>query len=172
MTAAAQTPGLTNPTTGKDCLLAFARWLLVLIFVRLLIYRGMELAATFRRHPAAFDRSLLSRRFGTTDLTRIVAGITRARLRATALEARLLATGSIEAMADIARRHAIAEEINEICAGLGILRTRSTRAARQAPQRISGEWYVSAPAPFARFCPPIRHPAATGPPAAVVASAG
>src|SRR5215472_13653412 len=96
MTAAAQTSGLNHPSTGKDCLLAVARWLLALIFIHWIIAGGRALAAAARQpsgppgEDTPEDRFLV-RHFGTTDRTLIRPRIARALRRAAALEARLLA---------------------------------------------------------------------------------
>ena len=120
MTAAAQTPDLTDRFTGKDCLLAVARWLVVVLLLRWLIARGTRIAARLH-HPSV-----------ATDLARITRGLRRA----AALEAELLATGPTDRrMAEIAHRRAIAAEIIDICRDLGVFRGRPCGAVPKNVRR-------------------------------------
>ena len=122
MSAAAQTSEPANPSTGKDCLIAVARWLVVLIFVHWLITRGHKLVATLGRGiPAA-------------DLARIHRGLDRA----AALQAELLALRPTEGdLDDIERRRAIAAVVIEICTDLGIFRGRPVAAAKAVHRRVT-----------------------------------
>ena len=137
MTAAAQTSEPTNPQTGAERLLAFARWLVTLLFVHFLIVRGREFAADLRQHPTASDHPQFARRFGTTDLRLILARINRGLRRAAALEAELLALRPIEHGFSIEARRAIAAELIDICRDLGVFRAKpATTLAKHAQPRF------------------------------------
>ena len=149
MSAAAQTPGLTNHSTGAERLLSVARWLVAIILIRWLILRGRELAAHLEPHAAA--------------------GVIQAVRRAVALEAELLAIHPAgPEMADIAHRRAIAAVIIEICRGLGIFRPLAAPAPRRrriGPRSGSRRGHhpsILRMSPDQARLPPS--PAATGPP--------
>ena len=131
MSAAAQTPGLTDPFTGKDRLLAVARWLVCLILLRWLILRGQKLVATLHHRIAA------------PDLARIDRGLRRA----IALHAEMLAIRPTEGeLDDIGRRRAIAAVIIEICTDLGVFRARPGSAtAKNARRRVQSRSYPQTP---------------------------
>ena len=141
MTAASQTAGLNNPTTGAERLLAVTRWVIILLFVHWLIGRGRKLVAT------------LHQRIPESDLARINRGLTRA----TALHAELLALRPTEgALDDIARRRAIAAVVIEICTDLGIFRgKRTTGIAKDSPRRVLHHWPLIATALRGQACPAI-----------------
>ena len=176
MNAAAQTPGLNQPPTGVECLLAAARWLIALIFIHWIIACGHALAAAARRPsglPGADtpEDSLLVRHFGTTDRARIWPRITRALRRAAALEAQLLARRPIEQGFSLETCRAIAAEMLAICRDLGMSRggttalkpTPSRRRRRPCSRRSIPRMSLAR----ARRLPShvtVPRPAATGPP--------
>ena len=174
MSAAAQTSGLNdNPTTGKDCLLAAVRWLVTVMLIRWLIVRGHALTAAIHRRSATPADAVLIRRFGTADITLILDRISRGLRRAAALEAELLAIRPTvqSAMADIARRRAIAAVIIDICGDLGIFRARpapamrrsTTRRARRIPS-YARSIHRNAAAPAVMRAASSPRARATGPP--------
>ena len=137
MTAAAQTSGLTDPSTDKVRLLAIARWLLALLIIHWLITCGRKLAAALHRGANAPDDNFLARHFGTTNRDDILARVTHAVRRATALEADVLARRPTEQGLPIEARRAIAAEIIDICRDLGIFRrARTSVTASRAASRV------------------------------------
>ena len=141
MTAAAQTSEPTNPPTGKDCLLAIARWAVALLLVHWLIVCARKLAFVLQLGPTDPDDTFLLRHFGTTDTAIILPRITRALRRATALEANLHARRPTEQGFSIESCRAIAAEMVAICRDLGILRGARTSviASRTAPRMRKGK---------------------------------
>lgn len=165
MTEAVQTSGLTNPPTGKERLLAIARWLLAFLFAHVLIIRARELTAILRRHPGSLDDTVLARRFGTTDRGQIQTRVTRALRRATALAADLLARHPAGQGLPLASSHAVVAEIIAICRDLGIpLRARPAAArAISMSRRVFHPARATRTARRSQACPAIP-PLATGPP--------
>ena len=149
MTAAAQTSGLADPTTGADRLLAVARWLVLLLFMHWLISRGRQLVAAFHDQiPPA-------------ELARINRGLRRA----AAFQAELLALRPTEGdLDDIDRRRAICAVVIDICTDLGIFRRKPVGAiAKALHRRVLRHWSSVAIALRSQACFAIPS-RATGPP--------
>ena len=119
MTNAAHTSGLPNPSTGENRLFDFLRWLVTLLVVHVIIARGRHLAAALHEGNGP-DDAFLVRHFGTTDRDQILARLTRALARATALEDALLACRPTEQGFSSETRGAYATQITDICRALGL----------------------------------------------------
>ena len=169
MTAVAHISEPANPLTGKDRLLAVARWLVAILLIHWLIACGRQLADALDQ-PWGPDDTFLAAYFGTTDRTQILARLTRALRHAADLEARLRARRPTEQGWPIEVHRATRAEIIDICQGLGFLRCAGTpviarpKRSSFARPRVGGEW----PIPFlAASLAGLR--AATGPPAHLAA---
>jgi hypothetical protein len=166
MTAAAQTSGLPNHSTGEDCLRAVLRWLIALVIIHCLIACGRKLAAGLYK-PWGPDDNFLAHHFGTTDRARIFVRVTDAVRRAVELQSELFAHRPTEQGFSIEVCRAIAARLIAIGQDLGLYRRARTTTPAKNVQPCS----LFSPSPCGRgqgggvtFVPFTGQRVATGPP--------